>query len=161
MIRDATEADLPAILALNAACVPEMTPLTLPALRALVAQSPYVRVVERDGAFAGVLLGLSEQARYASPYFQWFKDRYPRFFYIDRVMVVQGARRAGVGRQLYADVEAHARRAGYPLLTCEVNLRPPNVPSLSFHRKQGFVAVGTLESAAGDKALTMLARELG
>jgi predicted GNAT superfamily acetyltransferase len=161
MIRDATEADLPAMLALNAACVPEITPITLPALRALVAQAPHVRVVERERSFAGVLLGLSERAQYASPYFQWFKDRYPRFFYVDRVMVVDGARRAGVGRELYVDVEAYARRAGYPVLTCEVNVRPANIASLSFHRKQGFIAVGTLESAGGDKAVTMLAKELG
>jgi predicted GNAT superfamily acetyltransferase len=162
MIRDATDADLPAILALNNACVPEVTPITLPALRALVAGAPYVRVVERDGAVAGVLLGLSEQASYASPNFQWFKARYPRFFYIDRVMVAADARRTGVGRQLYADVEAHARRAGHALLTCEVNLRPPNLPSISFHRQCGFAAVGTLEgaSAGSDKAVTMLAKDL-
>jgi uncharacterized protein len=160
LLRPATDADLPAILTLNQGSVPEVTPITLEALGVLVAAAPHVKVVERQGSVVAVLIGLDERARYDSPNFLWFKERYDRFFYVDRVMVAPGARGVGVGTQLYADVEAHARQAGYPVLTCEVNSRPLNVPSMAFHRKAGFLPVGTLESPAGDKAVTLLVKRL-
>ena len=73
-----------------------------------------------------------------------FGERFVRFVYIDRVVVGQDRRQAGVGSMLYADVERYAVETGAERLTCEVNLAPPNPPSLAFHRQRGFAEVGTL-----------------
>jgi predicted GNAT superfamily acetyltransferase len=46
------------------------------------------------------------------------------------------------------------------LLTCEVNLNPPNHGSIRFHQRIGFSEVGQQESKPG-LTVSMLAKKLG
>jgi predicted GNAT superfamily acetyltransferase len=159
-IRDATRSDFATILDLNAKSVAETSPLDRDALTALAGQSDYFKVCTRDGVVAGFVIGLRENRSYANVNFRWFAQRFPRFVYIDRIVVDQDRRGGGVGTALYLDLERHARQSGVDLLACEVNLQPENPASLKFHRKRGFVEVGTQELSQRGKVVAMLVRRL-
>ncbi len=105
------------------------------------------------------LIGLDQDADYDSPNFLWFRDRYERFVYIDRVVVAASAHGQGLGRALYERLFAEAKAAGYPCVMAEVNVVPPNPGSLAFHEKMGFEAVGEAKLAT-DKAVRYFARTL-
>jgi len=160
MIRDATIDDFAAILTLNAASVHFLSPLDAERLRHLHAQSRYHRVVERDGKIAAFLLALREGAEYDSPNYRWFAQRYPRFLYIDRIVVDGDARGLGLGAQLYDDLLAFAAATQAGRLTCEFDLAPPNPASAAFHRRFGFREVGTQWIGGDKKQVSLQARDL-
>ncbi|HYC65304.1 MAG TPA: GNAT family N-acetyltransferase [Reyranellaceae bacterium] len=127
------------------------------------------RLVELVGrAFAARLIGdveafllaFDQDADYDSPNFLWFRSRYRRFVYIDRVVVARSARGQGHARRLYDNLFAEARRAGHERIVCEVNRRPPNPASDAFHQALGFDEVGGAEIGDGSKAVRYLARTL-
>lgn len=159
-LRTATAEDTSRVLALNEESVAETSALDAASLTALAAEASYFKVALVDGEAAAFLLGLRENARYQNPNFAWFQARYPRFLYIDRVVVGSGWRRRGLGAHLYEDVERHARREGAELLTCEVNLAPPNPSSLEFHRRCGFLEVGSQALVAPGKVVSMQVKRL-
>jgi predicted GNAT superfamily acetyltransferase len=158
-LRAARPGDLGAVHALNQAAVPHVNSLTPEALAELIGQSRFCRVAEVGGAIAAFLLALGPEADYASPNFLWFRERYPRFAYVDRVVVAEQARGRGLGRLLYEALETFARRRA-PRLTCEVNLHPPNPGSLAFHRRLGFRQVGIQDTEGGTKTVALLVKEL-
>ena len=88
-IRDVHEHELDSVLALNNAAGPTILPLDMARLRALAEQSVYFRVAEADGHLAGFLIALREDAAYDSPNFLWFRERYPEFLYIDRIVIAR------------------------------------------------------------------------
>lgn len=167
-IAEATPADLPAVLALNAANVPHVGALDAAKLARLWGEAFALRVARVDGegdgevgAVVGFMLAMVEGAAYESLNYLWFAARYPRFTYVDRIAVAEGWRGLGVGRRLYGDVEALARAAGRGAggwLTCEVNLAPPNPGSLAFHARLGFAGVGERWDDGGATGVRMLAK---
>jgi predicted GNAT superfamily acetyltransferase len=140
-IRDVREHELDSVLALNNAAGPAILPLDAARLRRLYENAEYFRVAERGGALAGFLIGFGAQAQHDSVNFAWFRERYPDFFYIDRVAVASRRRGGGVGRALYADVQSYAELR-YPQLACEVFLQPETDHALLFHGSFGFREVG-------------------
>lgn len=105
-------------------------------------------------------MAFREGADYDSPNYCWFMREYPRFLYIDRIVVASTARGAGLGGQLYDDIIAFALRSGYERLTCEFDLDPPNPGSAAFHAKYGFVEVGRQRVAGGKKQVSLQVRQL-
>jgi predicted GNAT superfamily acetyltransferase len=99
-------------------------------------------VVDVDGLPSGFLLGMTRDADYQSENFQWFKERYDAFLYVDRLAVDAASRVRGAGTAMYRAAERFAREAGLPIVCCEVNVDPPNPGSLAFHGKIGFERVG-------------------
>lgn len=156
---DVRSGDLPAILALNQAEVPRVGPLDIDALRWFVAHAECFRVVRAGDDVAAFLIGLGPGLEYASPNYRWFAARYEDFAYVDRVTVDRRYRRAGLATRLYDDFRA-ALPAGVPVLTCEVNLAPPNPGSMRFHERLGFRQVGTQDTDGGAKTVALLARAL-
>ena len=153
-----TEIDGRAVLELNAANEVETSPLDAASLRQLCAQAFHVGVAERGRA--GFLIAFEQGARYASPNFLWFKARYPRFVYVDRIIVAVAARGQGLAKRLYQELFAVAAGAGHTLVTCEVNVQPPNPASWAFHAAQGFAEVGRGVSADQLKIVSYLVRPL-
>ena len=119
-----------AVLALNNEHAKELSWLEPEQLSALLSGAFYAR---RIGAMEAFIVTFDQDARYDSPNFLWFRERYPRFVYVDRVVVAAEARGRGHARRLYDDLFAHAARAGHMLVTCEVNSDPPNPASDAFH----------------------------
>ena len=159
MVRDATVADHPVVLAMNNAAEPHVNALPQHEFGWIVARAAYFRVFEDASGVAGFLLGLPSGTDYWSANYQWFTQRYERFLYVDRVVVAERARGRGVGRALYEDLHAFAAR-DWPRITSEVNLRPPNAPSVAFHEAMGWAAVGVREYDDGARAVTMFERTL-
>jgi predicted GNAT superfamily acetyltransferase len=129
-----------ALLALNNAHAGELSWLEPERLEHLVQQAFLAR---RIGGLDAFLLAFDQDAGYDSPNFLWFRARYPRFVYVDRIVVAASARGRGYARQLYHDLFEHALRAGHERVVCEVNSTPPNPKSDAFHAALGFVEVGT------------------
>ena len=143
MLRDANEADFPAILALNEAHVQVLSPLDAAQLARLHAEAACHRVVEEGNRVVAFLLAFREGAGYQSPNYRWFCEHYARFLYVDRVVVA--AQGGGIGTRLYREVYALARRQGVPFVTCEYDIEPPNPASERFHARLGFREVGRAE----------------
>src|ERR1700738_2897452 len=134
------EALAKSLLALNNAHAQELSWLEPARLEHLVAQAVLARRIGNLDAF---LLAFDQGADYDSPNFLWFLARYPRFVYVDRVVVATGMRGRGYARQLFHGLFTHASAAGHARVVCEVNSDPPNPPSDAFHAALGFLPVGT------------------
>lgn len=161
MIRAYNAADAEAVLALNAACVPEVGPMDAASLAGFADWASYFRVVDVDGVIVGFLIGLTEDAPYASPNFGWFVDRYPLFAYVDRIAISDSQRGAGWGPALYRDFEQWAVDNQRPMLCAEVNVEPPNPRSLRFHEIYGFDAIEQFEpTGSADYRVVMLGKTL-
>ena len=109
-----------------------------------------------DTAF---LLAFDQDARYDSPNFVWFRARYSRFVYVDRLVVAPEARGRRHARRLYDELFDRARAAGHDEIVCEVNIEPPNPASDAFHARLGFTEVGRGSLPAG-KSVCYLRRAL-
>jgi predicted GNAT superfamily acetyltransferase len=145
------------LLALNNAHAAQLSWLEPERLQHLVTQAFLVRRIGEVDAF---LLALDQDAQYDSPNFQWFRARYPRFVYVDRIVVASSARGRGCARRLYQDLFEHAVAAGHRQVFCEVNSRPPNPESDAFHAALGFVEVGTASVYGDSRTVRYLSHEL-
>jgi uncharacterized protein len=143
-----------AVLELNNAHAAELSLLGVSTLRALLRQAFYAR---RIGSLEAFLLALDERADYDSPNYLWFRARYSRFVYVDRIVVEQAARGRGHARRLYADLIEHAVAVGHNIIVCEVNSQPPNPASDAFHAALGFTEVGAAAVHGGAKMVRYLA----
>jgi predicted GNAT superfamily acetyltransferase len=141
-LRDAGPADFPAIVALNLAEVRFTSPMDLARAQQLHAWAWRHRVAIVDGEVAAFVLAMRDGSGYDGSNFRWFATRYPRFVYVDRIVVGDGFRGFGLGSLLYRDVFAAAAADGAPLVCCEYNLIPPNEPSRIFHDRFGFREAG-------------------
>ncbi len=159
-IRETSGEDLDEALSLNNAHVPELNELDATEIARLVSISEVALTAEVDGAFAGFCIVFAPGADYASLNYQWFSRTYDDFVYLDRIAVHPSFRRYGIGRSFYSTlVERFAGR--FPLLTCEVNVRPRNDASLDFHHSIGFREVAQQDTDAGKKTVSLLALPLG
>ncbi|HTX55735.1 MAG TPA: GNAT family N-acetyltransferase [Candidatus Acidoferrales bacterium] len=131
--------DLDAMLAINRECEAQLWPIDLPGLAALIDNAYYVALT---GDKAAMLIAFDETSAYDSPNFSWFKQRYPRFAYVDRVAVSPLARGRGNARRLYEELFAKARADGRRVVCAEVYFDPPNPESDAFHAAMGFEEVG-------------------
>lgn len=154
-IRDAIASDHDAILALNLESEVLVSPMDAERLRQLDAQSAYHRVVEIDGQVAAFLLAFREGADYDSPNYRWFTERYPRFLYVDRIIVSESYQGRQLGRALYEDLFAFAKDEGIETITCEFYVVPFNEGSSRFHTKFGFHEVGQQWVANGAKQVSL------
>lgn len=157
-LRSVAESDLEDVLCLNEASVPAVNSVDLEQMQWFVVNAAHFRVAENDGRFAGFLIGMRPGTTYASPNYRWFSERYRDFGYIDRVAVAADAQRLGVATALYRDFEASLPRA-VEVLTCEVNIEPPNESSMRFHESFGFRTVGTQSLENGRKQVALMAKD--
>lgn len=153
--------DLTAVHSINQAEVPAVGEETAEVLAHIAAESMIAVVAEIEGEVAGFCLVLGPDADYGSPNYAWFAERYDDFVYLDRVAVPPAFQRRGIGRALYNEVDRLAadRCPSATDFLLEVNLRPRNATSLSFHADLGFVEVGRREGDHG-KLVSMMAKPL-
>ncbi len=145
-----------ALLALNNECASALSWLELEELADLVDRSFHARAVEPGAA---LLLAFDQAAAYDSPNFHWFRARYDRFVYVDRLVVAAPWQGRGLGRLLYDELFERARDRGHDRVGCEVNVDPPNPGSQAFHAALDFVPVGTARLPNG-KAVRYFVKDL-
>lgn len=155
ILRDAVAADADRILALNTAEVEQTSAMDRARLDELAALAYRFTVAEADGRVLAFLLAMDHAAAYDNDNFRWFAARYPRFAYVDRIVVDAAAAGMGIGGRLYRDLLAHARERGLERVVCEYNLEPPNPASQAFHDRFGFVEVGQQHVAGGTKLVSL------
>lgn len=147
-----------ALLALNNADAEALSWLEPDRFRHLVTQAFAAR---RVGQADALLLAFDQDADYDSPNFIWFRTRYTRFVYVDRVVVAPSVRGRGLARELYQDLFESAALAGYERVVCEVNANPPNPVSDAFHAALGFAEVGSASIDGGRRTVRYYERPIG
>lgn len=125
--------------------------------RLLLERSFFAAAVNEADAF---LIAFDQNADYDSQNFLWFRERFLKFVYIDRVVTDAAARGLGHGAALYQALFEKARSAGHTLVVCEVNEYPPNPASDAFHARLGFVQAGSAELPDGGKRVRYFVKEL-
>jgi predicted GNAT superfamily acetyltransferase len=161
VIQNAVIRDFDAICALNQAEVQHTSAMDVDRLEVLHALACYHKIVRVDGALAAFILAMRDGACYENDNFAWFAHNYPRFVYIDRVVVSAAFKGLRIGSRLYEDLFAYARANEIPVVTCEYNVVPPNDASKAFHEKFGFREQGTQWVAAGTKCVSLQAAGVG
>ena len=160
VLRELESADLPAVVELNNDAVPAV-PLADEdeiAMLTTVASLAVVAVDEEDlRTPLGFLIAIDPGSHYASENYRWFAGRSQDFLYVDRIVIGGERRGAGIGRLLYGAAFEKARVDGRRVVTCEVNLRPPNPKSMGFHRSLGFQPVGEQATKGGAVHVALLA----
>jgi predicted GNAT superfamily acetyltransferase len=105
------------------------------------------------------LIAFDQDGDYDSPNFLWFRERFARFLYIDRVVVAAAVQGQGWGRRLYERLIETAKASGHDRIVAEINIQPPNPGSLAFHERLGFAAVGE-RALSSDKVVRYVALEV-
>ena len=157
LLRPIAAADHPRVLAWNHDHVELLAPLDEPRLEALLGLADLGCVIGDGGRDVGFVLTFAAGTAYDSANYRWFTERYRDFYYLDRVVVDASARRTGVATRVYDEIEERARDLA-PVMCLEVNLDPPNEPSLAFHRRRGYVEVG--QDDATGHLVGLMAKEL-
>ena len=158
---NADETHYEAVLALNESLVHHLSPLTIEGLRSLAQYADLFRVVVKDEKVMGFVIVLREGTAYPSVNYRWFSGRYPAFLYIDRIAISPEMHGKGVGKAIYRELFAYAKKQGIPRVVAEIYSQPPNTASLEFHRINGFIEVGRQLTADGTKEVSMQLKEIG
>lgn len=161
MIRPFRAEDRAAVWAINEANVPEVSSLDDEGLDRLIRLSPFLQVVEVDDEIVGFMIGLTQdEVEYPSKNFAWFRNRFDRFAYIDRIALAEAGRGQGWGPALYHRFAGWAMAKELGRLCAEVNTIPPNPRSLRFHELFGFDVVAHENPYGPDAEVAMLTYEL-
>ena len=145
------------LLALNNAHAAELSLLDAARLQHLLRKSIWAARVGDVDAF---MIVLDQSADYDSPNHRWFRDCYPRFAYVDRIVVSPAARGRGLARALYAGAMRAAAAAGHGMLAAEVNSDPPNPASDALHAALGFRTAGSAGIHGGARTVRYITRAL-
>jgi predicted GNAT superfamily acetyltransferase len=153
LLRPLADHDVADVLALNQRNVEALAPMDEDRMRLLEKWSDRFDVLEHDGRFAGFVITFAPGSPYDSENYRWFAERHTSgFYYLDRIVLHEDFRRRGLGGFVYDEMETVAKQNGR--LVLEVNIEPPNDPSLAFHAGRGFTEVGRYD--AGHKVVAMM-----
>lgn len=153
MIRSMGSADLDTVLALNQGALEGVGTLDRERLEWIVGLSDQALIAELDNRIAGFVITLAPGSAYDSINYRWFEERFDRHSYLDRIVVAPDFRRRGVASRLYDAIETTLP------VTLEVYAEPPNLPSLEFHRRRGYVEIGKLPQPHGKVAAMFVKAE--
>ena len=157
MLRPITDADAEEVLRLNEDHVDLLSPLDAARLAQLRGWAARADLIVCDGQTAGFVLVFGHGTGYDSDNYRWFHDRFEQFDYLDRIVIADRFRRRGLASAVYDEVEAAATPTGR--LTLEVNVDPPNQPSLAFHEGRGYRELG--RRGASGHLVGLMAKNLG
>lgn len=155
-IRDAKKEDLLQVQKLNKAAKPHVTAVDSSQLNWFLKNAALFLVAESNKEIAGFMIVLSPGLKYESLNYRFFEAHFQEFLYVDRIVVADGHRREGLGRQFYETLfeEAKSKR-----VTCEVNLEPPNPDSYAFHRSMGFHQMAEQWTQQGKKKVAFMVKD--
>jgi len=155
-----TPSDYEWLNGVNNKSAPAMNEMSMVEMVSLIDRSSVARIARVEGDSVGALIAFLPNKNYDSSNYQWFNQNYSDFLYIDRAMVEEDYRGAGIGKKLYSDTIRVAKELGVSSITCEVNTKPPNLRSMEFHKRQGFVLLENRHNALDNKHVAMLSLPL-
>ena len=100
-------------------------------------QSAFVICVFKSKILTSFAIVMDESSTYKSPNYLYFKNKFPKFLYVDRIAVTQKHQRKGIGSLIYSEIFQLGIKMNAPIC-CEVNTKPLNQKSLNFHKKNNF-----------------------
>jgi len=156
IIRPLVDSDIEAVTLLNNDAYPAVPMATALEVAGFVNTFDWCMVAEVHSEVVGFIMAVEPGKDYESENYRFFESRGLPHFYIDRVVLGALARGKGLGKRLYGELFAEAKKRGYPRITCEVNLKPENPVSLAFHNSMGFVGVGVQDTKGGDVTVQLL-----
>ncbi|MEQ8523552.1 GNAT family N-acetyltransferase [Gracilimonas sp.] len=156
-IRQALKKDLPEILEMNEASLPHVSSVKLSEMEYYLEKANPFLVIEEKGELAGFIIVLQKGLDYPSLNYTFFCTNYDDFDYVDRIVISEDFRGRKFGTALY---EYLSNNSNQKLITCEVNLQPPNPNSLAFHKSLGFKKVAEQETENGKKRVALMAMEI-
>lgn len=134
--------DYDRVVELNESEVQWTSPMDQEQLEGLLLGTCYAKVIKIAKETAGFLIAMDQSADYDNGNFDWFRRRYDRFCYIDRIVIDIGFAGQGLGPVFYKDIFDFARTEDLKRVVCEYNIEPLNEPSMKFHERLGFSEVG-------------------
>lgn len=155
-IRPASEKDLPTVLELNTAAIPHVSEVELSDLKRFLEQADPFLILEEGEEVAGFMIILQKGLDYDSLNYAFFCNNYSDFDYVDRIVISEKYRGQKFGTALYKHLFANSDKR---IITCEVNIKPPNPDSLAFHNMLGFNKVAEQVTENGKKSVAMLVKE--
>lgn len=156
-IRPAETEDLSNILGLNNSAVPHVNRLTEDDLHYFLTVAECFLVAEFTNQISGFLILLSPGLTYNSDNYKFFNSRYDDFRYVDRIVIRDTERGNGIGKKLYKTIFEKFEDC---IITCEVNIKPPNPISMSFHKKLEFREIDRQKTEEGTKEVALMMRGL-
>src|SRR5262245_35107121 len=99
-----------ALLRVNNASARETSLLPAERFDRMIGAARVATFIEPDQAF---LLAFEQADDYDGIHFKWFRGRYDRFLYVDRIVVAEAHRSRGLGGRLYADLFSRAEALGH------------------------------------------------
>jgi len=157
VLRPISAADHPAVLGWNESNVSVLAPLDEPRLEELLGWTDLGCVIHREQQDVGFVLTFASGTAYDSENYRWFAEQCPTFYYLDRIVIDPSVRRAGMATRVYDEIEERAAALA-PVMCLEVNLDPPNEPSLAFHARRGYQEVG--RHVATGHLVSLMVKEL-
>lgn len=156
-IRDATRKDLPEILKINQASVPHVGSVDMKQMEYFLKNADPFLVIQDDEAVAGFMIVLQSGLDYSSLNYSFFCNNYSSFDYVDRIAIAESYRGKKAGTALYEYLFEHSEKN---MVTCEVNIEPPNPVSMEFHESLGFKKVAEMRVSKDSKKVAMLIKEM-
>lgn len=160
LIREATRNDFQRIADINASEEEKTSRIDAARVIELDSLVDYHKVVVAGDQVIGFLMAMSDASDYDGDNFRWFADRYPRFLYIDRIVIHPSHAGIGAGGALYRDLIQFAKQRDMIQLCCEINVVPPNPASHKFHARFGFSEVGRSPESESAKVVSYQVAEL-
>ncbi len=130
-------------------------PLSQTRLLELLGWTDRADVIEADGTPAGFVFTFASGTSYDSANYLEFGRLFPEFTYLDRIVIASAFQRRGLGNAVYDDLETTAGSR----MVLEVNIDPPNEPSLAFHEARGYRRLA--EFGPPDHRVLQMSKELG
>ncbi len=157
MIRPATHNNLREIRTLNEAALPHVNSILISDFEEFLEMSSFFLVIEEEANIAGFMIVLGHGQSYDSENYQYFSSNFESFDYVDRIVIGEAFRGKGLGTKLYQYLFEHTKENR---VTCEVNIKPPNLKSIQFHQMLGFEEVEQQFSEGGKKYVSLMVREV-
>lgn len=157
LIRPVKYSDLSSIHSLNEQALPHVNSIPISDFEAFMEISSFFLVVEIDNEVAAFLIVLGPGKTYDSENYRYFSAQFQSFDYVDRIVVTKKHQGKKIGSKLYAYL---MELSDEERVTCEVNLKPPNPGSITFHQKLGFKEVAQQSSEGGKKWVSLMVKNL-
>ena len=122
---------------INQQQVPKVGSVSLEEFIKLIKISDISYGIVKKGICLGFVICLRENTRYHSINYKFFQKRHKKFFYIDRIAVINEYQSTGIGSTLYNKLLSLRDSCNIPICA-EVNIDPLNEISINFHKKHGF-----------------------